>query len=71
MRESGYVAPRALAVVGQKQKRNVEQPQHADELGGAGNQLASPVDHTIHVNQKTFTHKISHTSPPNKFPKNL
>ena len=56
------VAAGALAVVGQKAKRDVAHPQFVDELIRAGNQLGAAIENAVHVDQVAVLHK----SPPCK-----
>ena len=46
-----HVAPRALAVVGEKPKRDVALRSSRNEDIRAGNQLAAAVEHAVHVDQ--------------------
>jgi hypothetical protein len=46
------VAPGPLAVVGQEQERDPPLAQLVDEPIGAGDELAPPVDHPIHVDEE-------------------
>jgi hypothetical protein len=48
------VAPRPLAVVREKGEWNVLLQQLGDETLGPGNELFSPVDYAVHVNQKAM-----------------
>ena len=52
----GHVAARALAVVGEKQERNVPVAQHSNEIDGPRDELAAAVNDAIHVDQKAFFH---------------
>jgi hypothetical protein len=58
------VAPRALAVVGQKRKRNLLGEQPIDEAIRTRNKLLPAIDHAVHVNQKTFARTDSHGITP-------
>ena len=54
---NGYIPTRALAVVGEEEKRNVCFLQAADEAGRSGNEMAIVLDNTIHVDQISKIHK--------------
>ena len=45
------VAPRPLAVVGEKQERNVGSSQFADEAIGAGDQFVAAINDAVHVDE--------------------
>ena len=47
----GDVAPGALAVVGQEEEGDVGLTQSVHEPIRAGDELTTPVDHSVHVNQ--------------------
>ena len=51
LQASGHVAPGPLAVVGQEEERSIRLEQSIHETIRPGDQLASPVDHAIHVDQ--------------------
>jgi hypothetical protein len=53
-----YVAPRPLAVIRQKQKRNVGCEQLLNKGIRTGNQLAAAINHAVHVNQKSAPHLV-------------
>jgi hypothetical protein len=56
-----HIPPRALAVVGQKQERNLPPPQLVDENIGPGNHFIAPVDDAIHVDQESCSHLLPHS----------